>query len=254
MIHQTAIIDSSAQIEENVSIGPYAVIGKNTVIKSGVSVGSHSVIECAEIGENCRISSHASIGAPPQDLKYAGEDTKIIVGKNTVVREFVTLNRGTAATGKTVIGSNCMFMATSHVAHDCTIGDNVIFANGVATAGHSEVGEGSIIGGMVGIHQYARIGAYSMLGAGAMVSMDIIPYAQAQGDRARLVGLNIFGMKRRKMSLAEINEIKDAYKILFTSKLTLEDSVAKLMSVASSPAVKEILNFISSSKRGIARP
>jgi UDP-N-acetylglucosamine acyltransferase len=254
MIHQTAIIDKSAQIAENVSIGPYAVIGRNTIIKAGTTIGAHTVIECAEIDENCKIFSHASIGQAPQDLKYAGEETKIIIGAGTTVREFTTLNRGTIAAGVTRIGKNCLFMANSHVAHDCIIGDNVILANSVAVAGHAEVGNFAVIGGLVGVHQFSKIGAYVMIGAGAMVTMDVIPYAQAQGDRARLVGLNVLGMKRRKMTLSEVEEIKDAYRVLFMSKLTLEDAVAKLAAESKNAGVKEILDFISTSKRGITRP
>ena len=157
MIHSTAIIDKSAVIGQNVEIGPYSVIGPDTVIGDGTVISSHATIECANIGKNCKIFPHASIGLAPQDLKYAGEKTKLFVGDGTTVREFVTLNRGTSASGQTVIGKNCLFMACSHVAHDCIVGDNVIVANCAAIAGHVEIGDGVVIGGFAGMLTSASV-------------------------------------------------------------------------------------------------
>jgi UDP-N-acetylglucosamine acyltransferase len=253
MIHQTAIIDKTAVIEDNVEIGPYAVIGPETVIKSGTLVHGQCAMEYAEIGGNCEIFNFSSIGKRPQDLKYQGEKTKVIIGDGTTVREFVTINRGTAAAGKTIIGKNCLIMACAHVAHDCIVGDNVIIGYASGIAGHVEIGDNAILSGDVGIHQFVRIGKFAMLGGGAKVVMDIIPYSTAQGDRAVLAGLNVVGMKRRKMKLSEIEEVKNAYRVLFMSKLTLNDALVKLEN-SRSAYVQEIISFVKSSQRGIARP
>ena len=253
MIHQTAVIDKTAIIEDNVEIGPYAVIGPETVIKSGTVIHGQNVIEYAEIGHNCEIFNFSSIGKRPQDLKYQGEKTKVIIGDGTTVREGVTVNRGTAAAGQTIVGKNCLLMACSHIAHDCILGDGVIFGYASGIAGHVEIGDGVILSGDVGIHQFVKIGKYAMLSGGAKVVMDIIPYATAQGDRAVLAGLNVVGMKRRKMKLSDIEEVKNAYRILFMSKLALNDALAKLETIQSEH-VQEIAAFIKSSQRGIARP
>ena len=253
MIHQTAVIDKSAVIESNVEIGPYTVIGPETIIKSGTKIHGQAAIEYAEIGNDCEIFNFSSIGKRPQDLKYQGEKTKVVVGSGTTIREFVTLNRGTAAAGQTVLGENCLIMACAHIAHDCIIGDNVIIGYSTGIAGHVEINDYAILSSSIGVHQFCRIGKQAMVGAGSMVSMDIIPYAMAQGDRAVLAGLNVVGMKRKKMTLAEVEDIKNAYRILFMSKLTLEDALAKLESTQSS-YVKEILAFVKTSQRGITRP
>ena len=191
LIHPTAVIHATAKIDPTVQIGPYAVIGEGTVLGPRVTVGPHAVVEFADVGEGCRIFSGAYVGTAPQDLKYRGESTRLILGPGCTVREAVTLNRGTAATGVTKIGARCLFMAYSHVAHDCIIGNEVILANSVAVAGHCEVGDWTILGGMVGLHQFVRVGKLAMIGAGAMVPLDIPPYALAWGDRARLSGLKL---------------------------------------------------------------
>lgn len=254
MIHPTAIIDKNARIAEGVEIGPYVVIGENTVIGAGTKISSHAVIECAEIGENCRIFSHAAIGTAPQDLKYKGEPTKLILGNGCTVREYATLNRGSAASGKTVIGADCLFMAYTHVAHDCIVGDGVIAANAATLGGHVEVGEHAVLSSLIAVHQFTKIGKLAMVGGGAMVSLDILPFTQAQGDRAKLVGLNLVGLKRKGYSNSAIEDIKSAYRTLFLSGLTLEEAVDQLE--ASSPAkeVRGMIDFIHSSKRGICRP
>lgn len=253
MIHKTAVIDESAIIEDNVEIGPYTVIGPDTIIKSGTKIHGQCVIEYSEIGQNCEIFNFSSVGKRPQDLKYKGEKTKVIVGDGTTIREGVTLNRGTAAAGQTVIGKNCLLMACCHIAHDCIIKDNVIIGFTTGIAGHVEIDDFAILSSGIGVHQFCRIGKGVMIGAGAMVGMDIIPYATAQGDRAVLAGLNIIGMRRRQMKLSEIEDIKHAYRVLFMSKLTLEDAIAQL---EESPSiyVKEIISFIKTSQRGITRP
>jgi UDP-N-acetylglucosamine acyltransferase len=253
MIHQTAVIDKSAVIEENVEIGPYSVIGSETLIKSGTKIHGQSVIEYAEVGHDCEIFNFSSIGKRPQDLKYKGEKTKVIVGDGTTVRECVTLNRGTAAAGETIIGKNCLIMACAHIAHDCIIGDSVIVGYSTGIAGHVEIDDSAILSSGIGVHQFCKIGKSVIIGAGSMVNMDIIPYVTAQGDRVVIAGLNFIGLKRKKIKLSEIEDIKDAYRILFMSKLTLEDAVVKLKE-SSSQYAKEIVSFIGRSQRGIARP
>jgi len=253
MIHQTAIIDKSAVIDKDVEIGPYAVIGPDTVIKSGTKIHGQCVIECAEIGADCEIFNFSSIGKRPQDLKYKGEKTKVIIGDRTSIREGATVHRGTAASGQTIVGNDCLLMAGSHVAHDCILGDHVIIGYTSGVAGHVEIDDYVILSGNIGIHQFCKIGKSAMIAGGAAVTMDIIPYAIAQGDRASLAGLNTIGMKRRQMKLSDIEDLKNAYRVLFMSKLQLNDAVEKLESVKSE-YVKEITDFIKASQRGIARP
>ncbi|MEA5001014.1 MAG: acyl-ACP--UDP-N-acetylglucosamine O-acyltransferase [Endomicrobiaceae bacterium] len=253
MIHQTAIIDKSAVIGKDVEIGPYAVIGENVSIGDGTVVFSHAVVECAEIGKNCKIFSHSAVGTAPQDLKYAGEKTKVIIGDGTVIREYATVNRGTVAHGQTVVGKNCLLMTSSHIAHDCIVGNNVIIANCCAAAGHVEIEDNVVIGGLAAVHQFTRIGRNAMIGGGAMVTMDVIPYAQAQGDRARLAGLNLVGLKRRQMPIEDIENIKHAYRVLFMSKLPLEQALLKLEEMKDCAPVNEIITFIKKSQRGICR-
>ncbi|MDR2396073.1 MAG: acyl-ACP--UDP-N-acetylglucosamine O-acyltransferase [Endomicrobium sp.] len=253
MIHKTAIIDGTAILGDNVSIGAYTVIGKDVVIGKNVIIGSNVFIEHAQIGDNCKVYNSASIGTPPQDLSYNDEPSKVYIGDGTTVREFVTFNRGSKKTGKTVIGKNCYFMTSSHVAHDCRIGDYVIMANCSAAGGHVEIGDNAFISGLVGIHQFVKIGKDTMTGVGAAVTMDIIPYALCAGDRVKLDGLNLVGMKRRKISSMDIDAVKEAYRILFKSKLLLKDALSKLEQIQS-VCVKEIIKFVESSKRGLARP
>ncbi|MCA6071538.1 MAG: acyl-ACP--UDP-N-acetylglucosamine O-acyltransferase [Endomicrobium sp.] len=253
MIHQTAIIDKNAMIEDNVEIGPYTVVGPESVIKSGTKIHGQSVIEYAEIGNNCEIFNFSSIGKRPQDLKYQGEKTKVIVGDGTTVRECVTLNRGTAAAGQTIVGKNCLLMSCAHVAHDCIIGDGAIIGYSTGIAGHVEIGDYAILSASIGVHQFCKIGKSVMVGAGAMINMDVIPYVTVHGDRAVLVGLNLIGLKRKKIKLSEIEDIKSAYKILFMSKLTLEEAMSKL-DKSRSPYVEDITTFIKNSQRGITRP
>jgi UDP-N-acetylglucosamine acyltransferase len=254
MIHQTATIDKSAVIGNNVRIGAYTVIGKDVSIGSGTIIGSNAYVEYSEIGKNCKIYNSVSIGTPPQDFSYNNEPSKVYIGSGTTIREFATLNRGTKKNGNTIIGQNCYFMASSHVAHDCRVGDNVTIANCSAIAGHVEIGEGAFISGLVGIHQFVKIGKSTMIGVGAVVTMDIIPYALCTGGKkSRLVGLNLVGMKRKKLLLKEINSIKDAYRVLFMSKLLLKDALAKI-ELSKSVYVHEIVEFIKNSKRGIVRP
>ncbi|MDR2709165.1 MAG: acyl-ACP--UDP-N-acetylglucosamine O-acyltransferase [Elusimicrobiota bacterium] len=252
-IHSSVVVDKDAVIEDGVEIGPYTIIGPKTTIQSGTKIHGQAVIEYANIGKNCEIFNFSSIGKRPQDLKYQQEETFVSVGDGTTVREAVTINRGTAALGKTVVGKNCLLMSCAHVAHDCVLGDGVIVGYSTGLAGHVEVGDGAIFSGGCGVHQFCKIGKHAMISGGAKVVMDVIPYATAHGDRAVLVGLNIVGMKRSKMKLSEIDQVKAAYKILFSSKLILADALKKIDEI-DSPFVREISDFIKHSNRGVMRP
>lgn len=255
LIHSTAVIHPNAQVADSVKIGPYTVIGEDVKIGPQTQIGSHAVIEFAEIGSACQIYSHAFIGTAPQDLKYRGEKTKITIGDGTIVRECATLNRGTAETGKTEIGKKCLLMAYSHVAHDCVIEDEVILANSVAIAGHVHIGSGTIVGGLSGIHQFVHVGKLAMIGAGSMVPLDVPPYCTVWGDRAKVVGLNIEGMKRRHYSKTTIESLKKIYKTVFFSKKTMKQTLAQMrLEKIQNEQTKEFLEFISHSQRGICRP
>jgi UDP-N-acetylglucosamine acyltransferase len=259
MIHPTAIIDSSATLAPDAEVGPYAIIGKHVTIGTGTKIGAHTVIgDWTEIGKNNLISHQASVGAPPQDLKYRGEESWTRIGNNNMIREFATIHRGTV-TGhaETVIGDNNMFMAYSHVAHDCRIGNGVVMANVATLAGHVTIEDNVIIGGLVAVHQFTSIGMNAMVGGGTMVSLDILPYTIATSARRRdtkLRGLNLIGLKRRGFSVEAINNLKKAYKSLFMAGLKLPDAVARIRSTISNcPEVEYLLSFIEKSQRGICR-
>jgi UDP-N-acetylglucosamine acyltransferase len=253
-IHPTAVIHPSAQIADGVDIGPFAVIGEEVTLHPRVRVGPHAVVEFAEVGEACQIHAGAFVGTAPQDLKYRGERTRVVLGQGCVVRECVTLNRGTAATGETRIGARCLFMAYSHVAHDCLIGNEVILANSVAVAGHVEIGEGAVLGGMVGLHQFVRVGKLAMIGAGAMVPLDIPPFTLAWGDRAHLNGLNLIGLRRRGFSAETIGVLKKAYRDLFFSDHPITDHLKQMSQLPQPEPVKELIDFLQKSSRGFCRP
>jgi len=253
-IHPTAIIHPAAKLDPAVEVGPYAVIGPGTVIGPGCIIGPHCLVEHTTMGRDNRILAAAYVGTPPQDLKYAGEPTRLVMGDRNVVREGVTLNRGTKATGETRIGSGCLFMALSHVAHDCRIGDGVILVNAVGLAGHASIGDHAVMGGFSGVHQFVRIGRLCMISAGSMIGKDIPPFCTAQGDRASLRGLNALGLRRAGFAPAAVRAVKNAYVTLFHSGLRLEEAVAKLRSESPGPEVAELLDFISCSQRGIMRP
>ncbi len=253
-IHPTAVIHSSAKIAGGVEIAPYAVIGEAVTLHPRVKVGPHAVVEFAEVGEACHIHAGAFVGTAPQDLKYRNERTRIVLGPGCVVRECVTLNRGTAASGETKIGARCLFMAYAHVAHDCIIGSEVIMANSVAVAGHAEVGDGAVIGGMVGLHQFVRVGKLAMIGAGAMVPLDIPPYTMAQGDRAKLNGLNLTGLRRRGLPAPEISALKKAYRDIFESTQPVAQQLAAMSQQTHPEVVRELIEFLKNSPRGFCRP
>ncbi len=256
MIHPTAIVHEGARIADGVEIGPYAIIGEHVSIGAGTTVGPHTVIEgWTEIGENNRIFQFASIGAAPQDLKYRGEKALLKIGDRNTVREFATLHRGTAdGGGETVVGSDNLFMAYSHVAHDCRIGNQVILANGATLAGHVEVDDFAILGGLCAVHQFTRIGAHVMISGGSMVTQDVPPFSIAQGDRAKTVGINQIGLKRRGFSEEAIRGIKQAYKLIFRSGLRVEEALEQIdAELKGCPEVAEFAAFIRNSARGVAR-
>jgi UDP-N-acetylglucosamine acyltransferase len=253
-VHPTAVIHPTAKIADGVEIGPYAVIGEDVILHPYVRVGPHAVVEFAEVGEGCKIHAGAFVGTAPQDLKYKGERTRLNLGAQCIVRECATLNRGTEASGITRIGSRCLFMAYSHVAHDCIIGDDVILANSVAVAGHCEVGESTIIGGMVGLHQFVRVGKMAMIGAGAMVPLDIPPFTMAQGDRAKLNGLNLIGLRRRGYKADAVSALKKAYRDIFSSSRPVAELLAEMSQQQQPEPVKDLVEFLKNSPRGFCRP
>jgi UDP-N-acetylglucosamine acyltransferase len=257
MIHPTAIIDSKAEISEGVEIGPYSVIEKNVLIGEGTKIGPHVVIrEETYIGKQCQISQFASIGEAPQSVGYKGEKTFLQIGDHNIIREFVTLHRGTIkGGGKTVIGNENFLMAYSHVAHDCQIGNQVVMANGATLAGHILIEDFAIIGGLSAIHQFCRVGTYAIVGGLTGVLLDIPPYTKAQGDIAKLFGLNTIGLKRANFSEETLKALKKAYRIIFRSSLTLEKAMKRVVEdeISQTPEVQHFLQFIQCSKRGITR-
>ena len=252
-IHPTAIVDPGAEFGEGVSVGPYAVIGSNVRMGDRTSIGSGVLVERdTTIGEECRIFARAVLGTDPQDLKYEGEEARLIVGDRSVVREFCTLNRGTKWSHETVVGSDCLLMAYTHVAHDCRLGDHVILANGVQMGGHVKIGDWAIIGGIVGIHQFVRIGAHSFIGGGSRIAQDVAPYCRAVGNPPKLYGLNGVGLERRGFSRETRGVLKEAYRYLFQSRHTLSQGIERARGELDMlPEVKHFLDFVESSERGV---
>lgn len=255
-IHPTALIDDGAQIASDVEVGPFAIIGAGVQLDEGVRIGSHAVLTGPmHIGARTRVHPHAVLGGDPQDLKYAGEDTRVEIGPDNIFREFVTVNRGTTqGGGVTRIGTGNLFMAYSHVAHDCQIGNHAVLANSVALAGHVEIGDRAVLSGLVGVHQYARIGRCAMIGGGGMVAQDVPPFMIAQGDRARLFGLNIVGLRRAGFEAETVAALKRAYRELFGQGLPLRIAMEHAREhFADVSEVAELLAFIEGSNRGICR-
>jgi UDP-N-acetylglucosamine acyltransferase len=256
MIDKTAIISKKAKIGKKVSVGPYSIIGEGVVIKDNVWIGAHVAIEKdTEIGKGCSIHNYASVGTDPQDLRYKGEKTKLKIGKNNIIREFTTLNRGTPGGGGiTTVGDNNFLMAYSHIAHDCHIGDNVIIANAVNLAGHITLEDFVVIGGQVVIHQFARIGKHAIIGGASAVAQDVPPFMNAVGNRAVLHGLNSIGLKRRGFSPETIRSLKKAYALIFRTKRVLKDVLAEVEDTLSdSEEVMYLVDFIKKSERGFIR-
>lgn len=257
-IHPTAVVEAGAKIGENVSIGPYCIVGSEATLDDGVTLVSHVVIGGrTTVGTNTRIFPFASIGMPPQDLKYKGEPSELIIGCNNIVREQVTMNPGTEGGGMvTRVGNNCLFMVGSHVAHDCVIGDHVILVNNATLGGHVEIGDWAILGGLSAVHQFARIGRHAMVGGMTGVENDVIPYGSVIGNRARLSGLNVVGLKRRNFNRETIHALRNAYRLLFAPEGTMAERLRDVAdSFKDNEPVMEIVNFIrADSARAICQP
>ena len=256
MIHPTAIIDPSAEIDSNVKIGPFSIIKSDVCIGSGTEIGPYATIDqYATIGSDCQIFQYASVGAAPQDLKFTGEKSYLKVGSGTIIREFATINRGTElGGGYTEVGENNYLMAYTHIAHDCRTGKNVVLANNATLGGHVIVGNNANLGGFVAVHQFVQIGDHAYIGGKSAVFKDIPPYVLAAGDRASLHGLNNVGLKRNDFSKESIAELKKAYRIVFRIGLTIKQASERVKAeVTQSPEVKNFMNFIENSSRGITR-
>ncbi len=255
-VHATAVVAKGAELGADVTVGPYAIIGEHARLGEGCSVGSHAVIDGrTTLGARCRIFPHAAVGFVPQDLKYAGEPTRLELGSENVVREFATLHLGTeGGGGLTRLGDRNLIMAYAHVAHDCILGSGNVLANGATLAGHITLEDDIILGGLSAVHQYVRVGRNAFVSGGAMVAMDVPPYCTVQGDRASLAGLNTVGLKRHGHSEETIRSIKAVYKGLFRSKLGLRESIAMARAeFGEDPAVAHLIDFVEQSERGVTR-
>ena len=257
-VHATAIIEKGARLGKGVTVGPYCVVGADVELGDQVALVSHVVVAGrTKIGAGTRIYPFASIGHPPQDLKYKGEPSELVIGANNVIREHVTMNPGTEGGGMmTRVGDNCLFMVGAHVAHDCIIGNNVIMANNATLGGHVQVGDFAILGGLSAVHQFVRIGPHAMIGGMSGVENDIIPYGSAMGDRAHLSGLNIVGMKRRGFSRDDIHVLRTAYRLLFAQEGTMSERVDDVESIyRDNEGVMDIVQFVrGSSQRAVCQP
>lgn len=256
MIHPTALIDPGARLGRDVSVGPFTVIAGNVEIGDRTQIGAHVTIDSyTQIGPDCKIQHHAALGGPPQSLRYAGEETWAIIGKNCVIREFVTVHRGTSfGGGKTEIGDDNFLMAYTHIAHDCQTGKGVVFANAATLAGHITVGDFATIGGLSAVHQFVRIGPYAFVGGASGVVKDVPPYMIVSGGRARLHGLNRVGLKRHGFSPEALETLKRCYRIVFRLGLTVNEAVERVKaSVDMLPEVVVLLDFLQSSTRGVTR-
>lgn len=253
-IHDSALIDASAQLGADVEVGAFTIVGPGCILGDGTRVAPHVVLERdVQLGRACEVSPGAVLGGEPQDLKYAGEAAPVVIGDRTVIRECVTVNRGTAAHGRTEIGSDCLIMAYAHVAHDCIIGNHVIIANAVQMGGHVEIEDWAIVGGLTAIHQFARIGAHAMVGGDSAVRKDVPPYVKASGHPLRIIGLNAVGLRRRGFAVDAQRALRQAHRLLFQSKLNVSQALERIrVEVAPSAEVQHLVDFVESSRRGIA--
>jgi UDP-N-acetylglucosamine acyltransferase len=255
IIHPTAIIDDGVQLGDRLKIGPYSIIENDVIIGDDVEIASHVLVASGtRIGRNCRVFQGAVLGTIPQDLKFDKEKTLLEIGDHTTIREYATLNRGTAEHGKTLIGSHCMIMAYVHVAHDCEIGDHVVLSNLVQMAGHVIIEEHVGIGGFVPIHQFVRIGKHAFIGGGSHVSKDVPPYVLAMGQPLRYGGLNLVGLKRKGFASDILAQLKQVYTLFYRSNLTVDAAVKRIKNeIEQNPEVLHILSFIAGSERGLIR-
>ena len=254
VVHPTAVVSPEADLASGVTVGPYAVIGKGVSIGRGTTVGANAHIEgTTRIGEDNRIFPHAVIGGDPQDLKYRGEPTLLVIGNRNTFREFSTANRGTVqGNGQTVIGDDNFFMAYSHVAHDCRIGNRCVLANYVGLAGHVDVADHAILGAFVGAHQFIRIGRYAFVGAYSQIRQDALPFCKTEGTDAKTYGLNVVGLRRSGFSRERLQALEQAYRLLVKSALNTTQALDRIREeIVDSPDVDELVAFIESSRRGI---
>lgn len=255
MIQPLAYVHPSAKIADNVTIDPFVTIYKNVEIEEGTWIGPNvTIFEGSRIGKNCRIFPGASIGAIPQDLKFEGEETLTIIGDNTTVREYVTINKGTNALGQTRVGSNVLLMAYVHLAHDCVVGDNAILANSVQVAGHVNIGEWAILGGAALVHQFVKIGRHAMVSGGSLVRKDVPPYTKAAREPLSYEGVNSIGLRRRNFDTEKIGEIQDIYRVLFVKGFNTASAI-KIIETEFTPTPErdEILLFLKESDRGVMK-
>ena len=258
IIHPTAIVEPRAELAVGVEIGPYAVIGPHVRLMEGVRVAAHAVIDGRTmIGAGTQVFPFASIGQIPQDLKYKGEPSELVIGANNTIREYVTMNPGTTGGGMvTRVGNNCLFVVGVHIAHDCKVGDHVVMANNATLAGHVEVGDWAFFGGLCAVHQFARVGRHAMIGGMSGVEHDVIPYGSVMGNRARLAGLNIVGLKRRGFTRDQIHTLRTAYRLLFAEEGTMAERLSDVEEIYhDNEVVMEIVAFIrADSSRAICQP
>lgn len=258
-IHPTALIDPGAEIDPTAHVGAYTVIEQGVSIGADTEIGAHTVISgCTTIGQRNRIQAFASIGAPPQDLKYQGEATRLVIGDDNLIREYVSIHRGTVnGRGVTTVGSGNMIMAYSHIAHDCVVGDMVILANGATLGGHVQVGDHANLGGMVAIHQFSRVGAYAYIGGMSGISKDVPPFVIATGvrDQLRITGINKIGLRRHGYAAADINTLAQAFVVIFRTELVLSEALAKaLLEFPDCQLVIDLVNFMQAPNRfGVVR-
>lgn len=255
MIHQLSVVDSSAKIGENVTIEPFSMIYEDVEIGDGTWIGPNvTIMKGSRIGKNCKIFPGTVIGGIPQDLKFEGEDSLVIIGDNTTIRECVTVNRGTKALGYTKVGNNCLIMATSHIAHDCVIGDNVVLVYGCGVAGHVEIGDYAFIGGLSAIHQFSKIGKHVMVSGGTLIGKDIPPYVKVGRDPVSYAGVNSVGLRRRGVGNDQIIDIQNIYRIIFQMNLNTTQALEHLeKEIAPSTQREEIIDFVRNSQRGIIK-
>jgi len=253
VIHRTALVDPTAQLAHDVTVGPYAIIGPHVTLGERCHVSAHAVLERnVRLGSAVKVGYGSIIGNDPQDLKYKGEETWVEVGDGTVIREYCTINRGTPATGRTAVGRRCFLMSYVHIAHDCAVGNDVIIANAVQMAGHVTVEDRAIISGLVPIHQFVRIGTFAFVGGGSRVNQDVPPYTKAVGNPVHLYGLNSVGLQRAGFSPDVKLALKRAYRLLFNSEMTVSQGIAKARAeLPQTPEVENFLKFIEGSQRGV---
>lgn len=255
-VHSSAVVHPGAHLEDGVEVGPYVVIEDDVTIGRGTVIGPHVVIaRGTQVGQECQIFPFATIGTVPQSLRFQGEESRVVIGDHNIIREYVTIHRGTAfGGGRTTVGHHNFLMAYVHIAHDCHIHNHVIMANAATLAGHIEIEDYAVVGGLVAIHQFVRVGAYSLIGGASGIPQDVPPYVSAVGNRARLFGLNLVGLKRHNFSEETIRKLKRAYRVIFRSGLRLTDALAQVEEeLGGTPEVDHMVEFIKKSERGILR-